>query len=116
VLPYNLNAFSQIAAETAVELYDAELRPLVAKICDERERLFIGIHGIKGLCPVRSRANFMVVRSNLDPKRVFTELLQQDILIRDVSGYPMLKDYFRVSVGTPTENGLLLTALREIFK
>ena len=114
VLPYNLNAFSQTAAEVAVEMYDAELRPLVAKIRDERERLFAGINSIKGLSPVRSEANFMVVRSSLDPKRVFAELLGRDILVRDVSSYPMLKDHFRVSVGTPEENDLLLAALREI--
>jgi histidinol-phosphate/aromatic aminotransferase/cobyric acid decarboxylase-like protein len=46
---------------------------------------------------------------------VFGELLKRDILIRDVSSYPMLSDYFRVSVGTPEENDRLLVALREIF-
>ena len=40
VLPYNLNAFSQIAAEVAVENYESELRPLVKEIISERERLF----------------------------------------------------------------------------
>ncbi|HXM33921.1 MAG TPA: histidinol-phosphate transaminase [Pyrinomonadaceae bacterium] len=116
VLPYNLNAFSQTAAEVAVEMYDAELRPLVGKIRDERERLFAGIDDIEGLSPVRSHANFMAVQSRIDPKRVFAELLERDILIRDVSSYPMLRDYFRVSVGTPRDNTLLLAALREIFK
>jgi histidinol-phosphate/aromatic aminotransferase/cobyric acid decarboxylase-like protein len=56
----------------------------------------------------------MVVKSATDPKRIFTELLERDILIRDVSGYPMLKDYFRFSVGTPEENDRLLSALNEI--
>jgi len=37
------------------------------------------------------------------------------VLIRDVSGYPKLKDYFRVSVGTPDENDRLLEGLRDIF-
>jgi len=116
VLPYNLNAFSQTAAEVAVEMYEAELRPLVTKICQERDRLYEGLRMIKGLDPVRSRANFMVARSRIDPKQVFTELLERDILIRDVSGYPMLGEYFRVSVGTPEENDLLLAGLREIFE
>jgi len=56
------------------------------------------------------------VRSALEPGRVFAELLQRDILIRDVSGYPMLKDYFRASVGTPYENDVLLQGLREVLK
>lgn len=116
VLPYNLNAFSQTAAEVAVEMYEDELVPLVRRIIAERERLFGALRLIKGLEPVRSHANFMVVRSSINPKQVFAELLRRDILIRDISGYPMLKNYFRVSVGTPPENDLLLAALREIFR
>jgi histidinol dehydrogenase len=115
VLPYNLNAVSQTAAEVAVEMYGAELRASVESIIAERGRLFAELQSIKGLAPVPSQANFMVVRSEIEPRRVFAELLQRDILIRDVSNYPMLKDYFRVSVGTPAENDLLVSALREIF-
>ena len=115
VLPYNLNAFSQTAAEVAVEMYEEHLRPTVRKIVEERERLFNALNNIGGLAPVRSHANFMVVRSSIEPRRVFRELLARDILVRDVSGYPMLADYFRVSVGTPEENDGLVAALAEIF-
>lgn len=116
VLPYNLNAVSQTAAEVVVELYETELRPLVRQIIAERGRLYEEIKSIEGLDPLPSRANFMVVRSAIEPRRVFNELLQRNILIRDVSGYPMLRDYFRLSVGTLAENDLLLASLREIFK
>jgi histidinol-phosphate aminotransferase len=116
VLPYNLNAVSQTAAEVAVGMYETEIRPLVDKIISERERLHGELAKIRGLAPVRSEANFMVVRSSVEPRRVFAELLGRDILIRDVSGYPMLGDYFRLSVGTPEENDTLVAALREIFK
>ncbi|HEY2974326.1 MAG TPA: histidinol-phosphate transaminase [Pyrinomonadaceae bacterium] len=115
VLPYNLNAFSQTAAEVAIEMFKSKLKPLVEGICAERDRLYVELANIPGLVPVKSQANFMVVRANKDPKRVFSELLKRDILIRDVSGYPMLNDYFRVSVGTPAENDLLVRALREIL-
>ena len=112
VLPYNLNALSQIAAEVAVENYERELRPLVHAIIAQRESLFAQLSQIIGLEPVASKGNFMVVKSATDPKSVFANLLTQDILIRDVSGYPMLSDYFRVSVGTPEENERLLSALK----
>ncbi|HEX8632882.1 MAG TPA: histidinol-phosphate transaminase [Pyrinomonadaceae bacterium] len=115
VLPYNLNLVSQIIAEVAVELYESELRPHVARIVAERERLYRGLQAIEGLEAVPSEANFMVVRSRIRPSRVCAGLLRRDILIRDVSGYPLLRDYFRVSVGTPRENDLLLSALQEIF-
>ena len=114
VLPYNLNAVSQTAAEVAVDMYEDELRPLVRMIIAERVRLFAELDRIAGLTPVRSSANFMVVKSSINPRQVFAELLKRNILIRDVSSYPMLKDYFRLSVGTPEENDLLLGALKEI--
>ncbi|HYV24475.1 MAG TPA: histidinol-phosphate transaminase [Pyrinomonadaceae bacterium] len=114
VLPYNLNLISQTAAEVVVEMYEDELRPVVRRIIAERERLYDELSRIKGLAPVRSLGNFTIVKSSINPKQVFVELLERNILIRDVSGYPMLSDYFRLSVGTPAENDLLLSALKEI--
>lgn len=114
VLPYNLNAFSQIAAEVAVENYDSELRPLVKQIISERDRVFEELSRIDGVTPVASKGNFMVVKSATDPKRIFADLLKSDVLVRDVSNYPMLSEYFRFNVGTPEENELLLNTIREI--
>ena len=114
VLPYNVNVFSQIVAEVAIENYQSELRPLVRQIVSERDRLFGALSEIDGLTPVTSKANFILVKSAVDPKRIFTDLLARDVLIRDVSGYPMMRDYFRFSVGTPEENDYLLNAIREI--
>ena len=115
LLPYNLNFFSKTAAEVALEMYDSKLKPLVKLILAERDRVFSELTRISGLEPVSSRANFIVVRSSVEPRRVFDALLQRGILIRDVSAYPMLQDYFRIGIGTPEENNLLLGALRKIF-
>lgn len=114
VLPYNLNAFSQIAAEVAVENYETELRPLVKQIISERDRVFEELSRINTVAPVASKGNFMVVKSATDPKQIFTDLLKSDVLIRDVSNYPMLSEYFRFSVGTPAENDHLVNKIREI--
>ena len=115
VLPYNLNAFSQTAAEVSIEMFETEILPTINNIIAERERLFMELASVPGLAPVRSEANFMIVRSTIAPRRVYEELLRRDILIRDVSGYPLLKDYFRVSVGTREENDVLIRALGEVF-
>jgi histidinol-phosphate aminotransferase len=116
LLPYNLNRFSQTAAEVALEMYESQLKPLVSRITGERDRLYSELDRIPGLAPAPTHANFIVVRSSIKPRRVFDELLKRDILIRDVSAYPMLEDYFRVGVGTPEENNSLISALREIFE
>lgn len=114
VLPYNLNAFSETAAEVAVEMYDRELLPLVKTIIAERERVYSELSKIEGLTPIASSANFMIVKTVHHPHVVFNELIKRDILIRDVSSYPMLAEYFRLSIGTPEENDLLIKALTEI--
>lgn len=114
VLPYNLNAFSQMAAEVALERYPTLLGPTVSAIIAERDRLFAAISQFRDLTPLPSKGNFMLVKSERDPKQIFAELLERDILVRDVSGYPMLRQYFRFSVGTPEENDRLLRALNEI--
>ncbi|HEY7544421.1 MAG TPA: histidinol-phosphate transaminase, partial [Blastocatellia bacterium] len=98
-LPYNLNFFSATAAEVACEKYDL-LRPRIEKIISERERLFEELKSIAGIETVRSQANFMIARASLPPREVFEKLHHRDILIRDVSRYPMLADYFRLSVGS----------------
>ena len=114
VLPYNLNAFSQTAAEVAIDLYEAELLPLVRAIISERDRLFEELKKIQGLSPIKSDANFMIAKATVGPKQIFEELIKKDILVRDVSSYPMLSEYFRISVGTPEENDLLVEALKTI--
>jgi histidinol-phosphate aminotransferase len=96
-------------------MYESELLPLVKGIMAERERLFTSLNAIEGLNPVTSQANFMIVRTPMEPRKLFSELLARDILVRDVSGYPMLKDYFRFNVGTPEENDRLVSALKEIM-
>lgn len=114
ILPYNLDIVSQTAAEVAMEMYEERLAPLVELICHERERVYVALQHISGFDPLRSQANFLLVHTKLPVKHVFDELRRQDILIRDVSSYPMLQDYFRISIGTPEENDTLLEALSKM--
>jgi histidinol-phosphate aminotransferase len=113
-LPYNLNFFSATAAEVACEKFDL-LRANIETIVSERERLFVELQKIPGLEPVRSSANFMLVRTETQPQKVFEGLLARDILVRDVSRYPMLSSYIRISVGSRGENDRLLAALKEVM-
>jgi histidinol-phosphate aminotransferase len=57
----------------------------------------------------------MLARTAKPPRKVFEELLARDILIRDVSRYPMLSSYVRVSVGSPEENDRLVAALKDVM-
>lgn len=114
-LPYNLNFFSAIAAEVACERYEL-LKPRIDLIISERERLLNAMREVSGIDPVPSSANFIISRTGVPPQTLFKELLARDILVRDVSRYPMLGDYFRVSVGSPEENDRFVGALKEVME
>ncbi|HKS40238.1 MAG TPA: histidinol-phosphate transaminase [Blastocatellia bacterium] len=113
-LPYNLNFFSATAAEVACERYDL-LKLQIELIISERERLLKRLAAIQGLEPVPSSANFIIARAQLPPRKIFEGLVARDILVRDVSKYPMLSEYFRLSVGSPEENDRLIAALEEVM-
>jgi len=114
-LPYNLNFFSATAAEVACERYEL-LKPHIETIVSERERLFTAMREVSGIDPVPSSANFMIAKTRVPPQTLFKELLARDILVRDVSRYPMLSDYFRVSVGSREENDRFVGALKEVME
>src|SRR5215471_9618331 len=114
-LPYNLNFVSSTVAAVACERYDTILKPLVVRLIDERDLLLTRIRQIPGLDPVPSHANFFLVKTALDPQELFEELLDRDILVRDVSHYPMLGRYLRLSVGKPEENETVVSSLRDIM-
>lgn len=115
ILPYNLNLFSRIAAETALELYETEVKPQISLILKERDRVFDKLREITGVNPLPTTANFILCRLALEPKFVFEKLKENNLLVRDVSAMPALKDCLRFSIGTPEENDRLLAAMREIF-
>src|SRR5262249_22285468 len=113
-LPYNLNFFSQTVAEVACERYE-HLRPSIEAIISECHRLFDELRSIKDVEVVPTTANFMLLRTPVRPRQLFEDLLARDILVRDVSGYPMLSEYIRISVSLPNENDQLISALSEIL-
>jgi histidinol dehydrogenase len=112
-LPYNLNIFSAAAAEVACERYEL-LRPQIETIIAERGRLSGALAAVEGIEVVPSSANFMLVRAGLPPRKLFDHMLARDILVRDVSSYPMLADYVRLSVGTPEENDRVIEAFKRL--
>ncbi len=113
-LPYNINFFTIAAAEKLLE-NRARLVPVLDGIIDERDRMFEAMNGIDGVRAHPSRANFILFETELPPKRVFEGVLDDGILIRDVSSYPMLDRALRVSVSVRGENDRFLESLRRVM-
>ena len=112
-LPYSVNVFTLTAAEVLVARWHM-IKGWIEKIVAERESLREEMRKLPTLRTYESGANFLLFESLEKPsKHLFTSLLEQGILIRDVSSYPMLERGLRVSIGMPDENKEFLSALRE---
>ena len=83
--------------------------PLVARIRAERDRLQAGLARHPTWKPYPSASNFILVRTP-DAKAAHAKLLAAGVLVRRQDHYPGLEGCIRVSVGTPAENDLLLSA------
>ena len=59
---------------------------------------------------LRSQANFLAVQFD-DAARVYRELLGGGVVVRNLSAYPGLGGFLRISIGTPRENSQLLDLL-----
>lgn len=110
---YNLNAISAAAAEAA--LSDREyFFETAEKIILERERLRKTLSGL-GFSIFPSGANFLLCRApEGKAEEIYTALLERKILIRwfDTA---RLREFLRISIGTPEEMDILTGAIGEIL-
>ena len=107
-LPYHLSAFTQAAAVAALA-HAPEMLAMVDDIKTQRDRMIAALPEL-GCTPLPSAANFVLFGGVDDPQAVFEELLENDIIIRDV-GIP---HHLRVTAGTEAETTLFLDALARI--
>jgi len=109
---YNVNVLTQVAAEFALEHLDV-LEAQAETVRAERAGLAAQIAGLAGVTVFPSEANFLLLRVP-DAARTDENLRRQGVLVRNFHGaHPLLANCLRVTVGTPEENLILLSALRE---
>ena len=107
---YNVNVLTQAAATFVLERLDV-LEQQAAKIRADRAGLGQALAALPGVIVYPSEANFFLVRVP-DADRSYEALRRQGVLVRNLNG-PRLKNCLRITVGTPDENRILLTAMRE---
>jgi histidinol-phosphate aminotransferase len=111
--PYNVNMAAIVAVRASLEDQDYLLAN-VRRIIAERERLFAALMRVKFLQPLPSHANFILCRMiGCSAHNVRDALAARSILIR-AFGMPRLRDFVRISVGTPEQDEVLVRALTEI--
>ena len=113
-LPYHVDSLKQAAGVLALG-YGDEMDGRVAAIISERKRVTAAL----GELPVTvwpSEANFVLFRPETVPgHRVWEDLLQRSILVRDFSSTEGLAGCLRVTIGTEMEDDRFLVALREVL-
>ncbi|TLM74073.1 histidinol-phosphate transaminase [Pseudarthrobacter sp. NamB4] len=108
-LPYHLSAITQATALAALQ-HRGALMADVEDIKKQRDRIVAELTRM-GLKPAASDSNYVFFGGLEDPHRVWQELLDAGVLIRDV-GIP---GHLRVTAGTETETTAFLTSLENIL-
>ena len=109
--PYNISSINQQAALEALQDPDKKDRA-VALLMKEKERLVNALSGSARVTKIYpSRANFLLIEvDNAD--QLYKALVNEGIITRNRSRE--IKNCLRVTVGTPTENDMLINAINNI--
>jgi len=109
---YNVNVLTQAAASFVLERLDV-LEAQAAQIRAERAHLGKALAALPGVTAFPSEANFFLVRVP-DAGKVDAALKRQGVLVRNL--HPGIAQCLRLTVGTPDENRILVTALKEALQ
>jgi histidinol-phosphate aminotransferase len=111
--PYNVNTAGEAALLASLEDADALLRK-VRLIVEERGRMFSLLKDIPGVEPWPSGGNYILCE--LEPGRapvIHNGLAKRGIFVRKFS-HERLRDFFRISVGTPEQTDAVISAVAEL--
>lgn len=116
ILPYHLDAVSQIAGSTALD-FEPEMRARVARLVEQRGVIEAGLSDL-GIEYWPSQSNFVLFRpsaAGLDGGAIWQRLVDQGVLVRNCASWPRLDGCLRVTVGSDDENAAFLGALAAIL-
>ncbi|MBQ0920213.1 histidinol-phosphate transaminase [Hydrogenophaga aromaticivorans] len=110
--PYNVSVLNAECALFALEHADVFAQQ-AAQIREQRAVLIDALGRMPGVTPFPSDANMVLARVP-DAQRCFDGLKARGILVKNVSKmHPSLANCLRLTVGTPAETALLISALQQ---
>lgn len=110
-IPFTVNNFS---SAVAIKLLQNQrlVEERIAYIKNQKQFLFEQLRQFDAIKVFPSQTNFVIFKAK-NAQALFENLLSENVLVRDVSSYPMLSNTLRVNAGTEEENKALLTALKK---
>ena len=112
-LPYNSNSVSQEFSALVLQNF-SPIEKQIKLILEERDRLLSELSKFDFLTVFPSDSNFILFRVAKYAEKLFQKLVENGILIRNLSAHPRLKNCLRVTVGTQKENDIFLAQLGKI--
>lgn len=112
--PYNINTLTSKAAITALRQSEL-MKKNVTAILQERQWLTEQLGQlplVEHIFP--SDANFLLVRVK-DATLIYRNLAAKNVIIRNRSSEPRLENCLRITVGTHSENEILIRTWKELF-
>lgn len=114
-LPYNSNTVSQTLAEYQMTHFDP-VQKQIDSILDERVRLMDELEKIGSLTVFPSDSNFFLFRTEQSADKIFSYLMDNGVLVRNLSSHPRLNNCLRVTVGTRDENDRFLSKMADFIQ
>lgn len=111
--PFNINSLAQAAAVACLK-DKTYYRRIAQEVQKERKALYAGLKKM-GLKYSETVTNFILVQVHADSTQVANALLKKGIIVRDMAFWG-LKNYIRVSIGTPAENKAFLKNLQAVVQ
>lgn len=113
-LPFMVNRLTAVAAEYLLENPEI-VDERAAILRSERDKLFEELDELDDVDVVPSSTNFLIFKTPLSSGDLERRLADAGVLVRDVSGYPVLAGYVRVNAGRRPENKAFLSALKAVL-
>jgi histidinol-phosphate aminotransferase len=113
-IPFTVNNFSAAVAISMLA-HTEEVYARIRTIRKNRDYLFTELSKIESMEVFSSDANFIIFRTLHESRYIMDRLLQHNVLVRDVSSYPLLSRMLRVNAGTEEECEKFISALKHIL-
>lgn len=108
--PFMIDRFTSYVAKLLLE-HSMLIQDRVRLIRSGTKELIEALQEVEGMQVLAGQANFVTFRPPCDGQKLFSALAERGVLVRNMSGYPELRGFLRVSTGAPAENRRFLKAL-----
>jgi histidinol-phosphate aminotransferase len=110
--PFNTNSFAQNAALLALK--DYRFIRQSKKNNDIAMNKLIDLFNTLSIDYLGTYCNFITFKAGKESKLLFEYLIKKGVIVRPLTNY-MLKDYLRVSLGTPQDNNIFIKYIKLFY-